>query len=90
VPLHPVLPTVSGMVLQCPGWCRDGGGGCTGLMVTEGTRLTDPTSRHGPERVRNRRPSPFEGSAVLFRGCGVLAVREWVAQCRGANTSLIA
>jgi hypothetical protein len=26
---------------------------------------------------------PFEGSAVLFRGCGELAVREWVAQCHG-------
>jgi hypothetical protein len=26
---------------------------------------------------------PFEGFAVLFRGCGVLAVREWVVQCRG-------
>jgi hypothetical protein len=24
---------------------------------------------------------PFEGSAVLFRGCGASAVREWVAQC---------
>jgi hypothetical protein len=27
---------------------------------------------------------PFEGSAVLFRGCGAPAVREWVVQCRGA------
>jgi hypothetical protein len=26
---------------------------------------------------------PFEGSAVLFRGCGASAVREWVAQCHG-------
>jgi hypothetical protein len=25
----------------------------------------------------------FEGSAVLFRGCGAPAVREWVVQCRG-------
>jgi hypothetical protein len=27
---------------------------------------------------------PFEGSVVLFRGCGVLAVRGWAVQCRGA------
>jgi hypothetical protein len=26
---------------------------------------------------------PFEGSAVLFRGCGA-AVQEWVVQCRRA------
>jgi hypothetical protein len=26
---------------------------------------------------------PFEGFAVFPRGCGVLAVREWVAQCHG-------
>jgi hypothetical protein len=26
---------------------------------------------------------PFEGSAVLFRGCGASAVREWVAQFHG-------
>jgi hypothetical protein len=26
---------------------------------------------------------PFEGSAVLFRGCGAPAVQEWVVQCHG-------
>jgi hypothetical protein len=26
---------------------------------------------------------PFEGSAILFRGCGAPAVREWVVQCHG-------
>jgi hypothetical protein len=26
----------------------------------------------------------FEGSAVLFRGCGAPAVPEWVVQCREA------
>jgi hypothetical protein len=56
-------------------------------MVTVGTR---PTSRHGPVRARNRRPSPFEGSAVLFQGCNVPAVREWVAQCRGVDPGLTA
>jgi hypothetical protein len=30
----------------------------------------------------------FEGSAVLFRGCGVPAVQEWVVQCHGVDTSL--
>jgi hypothetical protein len=32
----------------------------------------------------------FEGSAVLFRGCSVRAVREWAAQCHGADTGLTA
>jgi hypothetical protein len=41
------------------------------------------------ERGTGVRP-PFEGSAVLFRGCGAPAVREWVAQCRGADTGHIA
>jgi hypothetical protein len=27
---------------------------------------------------------PFEGSVVLFRGCGAPTVWEWVVQCRGA------
>jgi hypothetical protein len=72
--LHPVLPTASGMAPQCLGWRRDGGDGCTGPMVTEGTRLTNPTSRHGPVRAWNRRPPPFECSAVLFRGRGAPAV----------------
>jgi hypothetical protein len=26
---------------------------------------------------------PFEGPVVLFRGCGMSAVREWVAYCHG-------
>jgi putative intracellular protease/amidase len=33
---------------------------------------------------------PFEGSAILFRGCGVSAVREWAAQCHRANTGIAA
>jgi hypothetical protein len=47
--------------------------------------------RHGVapcERGTGIRP-PFEGSAVLFQGCGALTVREWVEQCRGADTGLI-
>jgi hypothetical protein len=73
--------------MQCPGWCRDGGDGRTGLMVTEGTR---PTSRHGPVRAQNGRPSSFEGSNILFRGCDVPVVQEWVAECRRADPSLTA
>jgi hypothetical protein len=78
------------MAPQCLGWRRDGGDACTGPMVTEGTRLTDLTSRHGPVRAWNRCSSPFEGSTVLFRGRSAPAVREWVAQCRGADTGLTA
>jgi hypothetical protein len=74
--LSPRASIVSGMVLQCPGWCCDDEAGHTGLMATEGTRPADPTSRRGPVRVGKRRPPPFEGSAVLFRGCGVPAVQE--------------
>jgi hypothetical protein len=85
--LSPCASTTSGMALQCPVWRRGGGDGRTGLMVTEGTR---PMSRHGPVRARNGRPSPFEGSSVLFRGCSAPAVQEWVAQCRGAKTVLAA
>jgi hypothetical protein len=85
--LSPRASTASRMTLQCPRWRRGGGDGRTGLMVTEGTR---PTSRHGPVRARNGRPSPFEGSTVLFRGCSALAVQEWVAQCRRADTGLTA
>jgi hypothetical protein len=54
-------PTASGMVLQCPGWRRGSGDGRTGLMVTEGTRVTGSTSRRRPVRARCRRPYPFRG-----------------------------
>jgi hypothetical protein len=74
--LLPRVSTASRMALQCPGWHRGGGNGRTGFMVMEGMR---PTSRHGPVRAQNGRPSPFEGSTVLFRGCGAPAVQEWVA-----------
>jgi hypothetical protein len=58
--------------------------------VTEETRLTGPTSRRRPGRAQSRHPSPFEGSAVLFRECDVSAVREWAAQCHEADTGLAA
>jgi hypothetical protein len=44
-------PTTPGMVLQCPGWWRGVGDGCTGPMATEETRLTGSTSRRRPVRA---------------------------------------
>jgi hypothetical protein len=41
------------------------------------------------ERGTGVRPL-FKGSAILLRWCGVPAVREWVAQCHGADTGLTA
>jgi hypothetical protein len=32
----------------------------------------------------------FEGSVVLFQGCATRVVREWVAQCLGADTGFTA
>jgi hypothetical protein len=88
--LSPRTPTASGMALQCPGCRYSGGNGCTGPMVTEDTRLTGLTSWCCPGPARNRRPSLFEGSTVPLRGCSVLTVRKWVAQCHGADTGLAA
>jgi hypothetical protein len=34
--------------------------------------------------------TPFEGSSILFRGCGARAVLEWVAQCHVADAGLTA
>jgi hypothetical protein len=46
--------------------------------------------RHGvvPCRRETGVRTLFEGSSILFRGCGVRAVREWVAQCHGADIVL--
>jgi hypothetical protein len=59
-------------------------------MVTE--RHASLVRRHGAVLGKwgiGVRP-PFEGSAVLFRGCGLSVVREWAAQCHGADTGLAA
>jgi hypothetical protein len=48
---------------------------------------SDVTAWPWGERGTGVRP-PFEGSAVLFRGCGTPAVRVWVAQCQGTDTGL--
>jgi hypothetical protein len=44
---------------------------------------TGLTSQRRPVRAWSSRASPFKGFAILFRGCGAPAVREWVVQCRG-------
>jgi hypothetical protein len=84
---RPVLPQHWGRCCSAQDGSEDGR---TGPTMTEKTCFTGLTSRHCPGRVRDRRPSTFEGSAVLFRGCGAQAVREWVAQCHGADTGLTA
>jgi hypothetical protein len=77
------------------GWCYSAqDGGVAAGMATQGQwrrrRCTSLVQRHGfvpcgrEEGVRTL----FEGSTVLFRGCGVRAVREWTAKCNGADTGL--
>jgi hypothetical protein len=79
---------------QRRGWCyiaRDGV--VLAGMATQGRWRRGRASlvwRHDVvlgEREAGVRP-PLEGSAVLFRGCSARAVREWVAQCHGADTGL--
>jgi hypothetical protein len=54
-------PTASGMAMQCPGWCRDGGNDCTGPTTTEVTGPTGLTSRRSPGQAWNKRLSPLRG-----------------------------
>jgi hypothetical protein len=81
----PRASTASGMVTQCPEWCRDGGDGRTGPTATEVTGPAGLTSRRSPGQAWNRRLCPFEGSTVLFQWHGASAIREWVAQCHGTD-----
>jgi hypothetical protein len=82
---------------QRQGWCcsaRDGG--VASGMAAQGRwrwrRCASLVRRHGviPGRRETGARTLFEGSTVLFRGCGVRAVREWAAQCHGADTGLTA
>jgi hypothetical protein len=82
---------------QHRGWCycaRDGG--VAAGMAAQGRwrwrRHASLVRCNGvvPCRRESGVRSLFEGSAVLFRGCGARVVREWAAQCHGANTSLTA
>jgi hypothetical protein len=68
---------VPGMVLGQRGWSHrtDGDGG-------DRSRRPDVTASSSCGRGVVVR-LPFEASAVLFRGCGASAIREWVAQCHG-------
>jgi hypothetical protein len=75
-----VVVAVPGVVLQGRGWPRrtysDGDGAPASL-----------TSRFDPVEPREKgsrvQPAPL-------RGRGVLAVREWAAQCHGADTGHVA
>jgi hypothetical protein len=75
-----VVVAVPGMALQGRGWPHrtdsDGDGAPAGL-----------TSRFDPAESREK------GSRVqpaALRGRGALAVREWAAQCHGADTGHVA
>jgi hypothetical protein len=59
--LSPHASTASGMVLQCPGWRRDGGDGRTGPMATEVTVPTSLTSRRSPGQVWKKCLFPLRG-----------------------------
>jgi hypothetical protein len=71
---------VRGVAQQGRGWPHridsDGDGAPAGLT----SRFDPAESREEGSRVR---PTPL-------RGYGALAVQEWAAQCRGADTSLVA
>jgi hypothetical protein len=87
---RPTLP-------QCRGWrCSSRDGVVMAGMAAQGRwRRRRPASlvrRHGVvlgERGAGVCPL-FEGSAVLLRGCGALAVQKWAAQCHGDDTGLTA
>jgi hypothetical protein len=51
----PHASTASGVVVQWPGWRRDGGGGRTGPMVMEVTAPAGLTSRRRLVRLRSSR-----------------------------------
>jgi hypothetical protein len=59
--LSPRPPTALEMVMQCPGWCWDGGDGRTGPMATEVTGPAGPTSRRSPVWAWSSRPSSLRG-----------------------------
>jgi hypothetical protein len=75
-----VVVAVHGVALQGRGWPHrtdnDGDGATAGLT----SRFDPAESRERGSRVR---PAPL-------RGRGALAVLEWAAQCRGADTGLVA
>jgi hypothetical protein len=59
--LSPRASTASGMAMQCPGWCRDGGDSRTGPTATEVTGPAGLTSGCSPRQAWNRRLFPLRG-----------------------------
>jgi hypothetical protein len=59
--LSPRVFTALGMVLQCPGWRRDGGDGRTGPMATEVTVPASLTSRRSPGLAWKKCLFPLRG-----------------------------
>jgi hypothetical protein len=88
-------PTVLETVMQCPGWCWDGGDGRTGPMATEVTGLAGLTSRRSPVWAWSSRPSPIRGlrrplsraRRVSRTGVGGTVSRDCRLPCRTASHS---
>jgi hypothetical protein len=59
--LLPRPPTVLEMVMQCPGWCWDGGDGRTGPMAMEVSGLASLMSRRSLVRAWSSRLSHLLG-----------------------------
>jgi hypothetical protein len=83
------------MVMQWPGWRRDGGDGRTGPMATEVTAPTGLTSRCSPVRAWSSRSSPLRGlrrpfsrvQRVSRTGVGGTVPRGCCWSCRTASHS---
>jgi hypothetical protein len=83
------------MVMQCPGWCWDGGDGRTGPMATEVTGPAGLTSRRSPVRAWTSRSSSLRGLRrplsrvrhVGRTGVGGTVPRDYRRPCRTASHS---
>jgi hypothetical protein len=64
--LSPHASTALGMVMQWPGWRRDGGDGRTGPMATEVTAPNGLMSRRRPMRAWSSRASSLRGFCCPF------------------------
>jgi hypothetical protein len=81
--------------MQCPGWCWDGGDGCTEPMATKVTSSASPTSRRSPVRVWSSRPSSLRGLCrplsrarrVGRMGVGGTVPRDCCGPCRTVSHS---
>jgi hypothetical protein len=73
----PACSTAPELLQQCPAWRYRGGDGVPAGL----TSWFDPAEPR--ERDSRVRPAPS-------RGRGALAVREWAAQCHGADTGHVA